>query len=130
MVMASLPPEPILPRSSAAHPADGAPAVLVQTWSHLHSQAQTLALLAGIAPEPEPARAPMTPLMEAAPLWQRNLAAQGIDDIAAMLGSGLAALATLSARGADTTAPALALWREFHAARGAILAMLHAEAMV
>jgi putative intracellular protease/amidase len=50
--------------------------------------------------------------------------AQGLADIDAMLVPGLSALATLTARGQDATTPALALWREFHAARGSVLAAL------
>jgi hypothetical protein len=37
-------------------------------------------------------------------------------------------LATLTARGQDTSAPALALWREFHAARASVLAALQPAA--
>ena len=40
-----------------------------------------------------------------------------------MLQPGLFALRAIAARGQDTTAPALALWREFHALRSALLAL-------
>ena len=78
--------------------------------------------MARIAPEVTPQ--PLAPLIENARDWQRNLAAQGLADIEAMLVPGLTALATLTARGQDTAAPALALWREFHAARSSVLAAL------
>jgi hypothetical protein len=119
--MASLPPEPILPVTEA-RPASG-PAALVAQWEALHSSARALGRMAQIAPE---ALHPgFDKLVEEAQPWQRTLAAQGLDDIAAMLAAGLAALGTLSARGQDTAAPALALWREFHAARASVLAALN-----
>ena len=52
--------------------------------------------------------------------------AQTVADCTAMLDSGLAALGTLTRRGQDTAAPALVLWREFHAARAAMIAVLEA----
>ena len=42
----------------------------------------------------------------------------------AMLQPGIAALLGVNARGADPRAAALALWREFIAARAALLALL------
>jgi hypothetical protein len=115
--MASLPPEPILPTNDAPCAAGA----LVGQWEALHREAARLAALAGIAPEaPQP---DFAALVAPAGAWQRGLAARGLVDIAAMLQPGLAALATLSARGQDTAAPALALWREFHAARASVLAL-------
>ena len=52
------------------------------------------------------------------------LARETIGDIDAMLQPGLAALRAIAARGQDTTAPAIALWREFHASRNALLALV------
>jgi hypothetical protein len=120
--MASLPPEPIL--SAPAAPVAGE--ALAAQWEGLHARAAGLAALAGIAPEAAPS--PMASLAETARDWQLTLAAQGLEDIEAMLGAGLAALATLTARGQDTAAPALALWREFHAARASVLAALQPAA--
>jgi hypothetical protein len=124
--MASLPPEPILPLADPRFEAAPAPAALVAQWEALHATAASLGKLAQIAPEA--GAPPFGPLVEAALPWQLTLAAQGLDDIAAMLAPGLAALGTLTARGQDTAAPALALWREFHAARAGVLAALHAPA--
>ncbi len=124
--MASVPPEPIL---AAADPRLGvapAPAALVAQWEALHTSAASLGRLAQIAPET--AAPPFDRLVETALPWQLNLAAQGMDDMAAMLAPGLAALGTLTARGQETAAPAIALWREFHAARASVLAALHAPA--
>ena len=131
--MATLPPETILlPDDSLAGPVAGSVAAdagvaggLEHAWLALHWQANEVAHLAQIAAEP--AAAPIANLIANAQPWRRNLAAQGVDDVTAMLGSGLAALATLSGRGQDTAAPALALWREFHAARGALVALLQPD---
>lgn len=136
--MATLPPETILPRDCVDHigvASDDvraiaeANAVLTEGWIALHAQAARLALLARINPEPARAQDGFAALLSLARPWQRTLVSQGIDDIAAMLGSGLAALATLSGRALDTAAPALALWREFHAARAALLDVLKAESV-
>jgi phage-related tail protein len=122
--MASLPPETILSADAVTHPGGAAPTALEAAWIDLHRQAGDLARLAQIAAEPAKISAAPCGLIAKARPWQTNLFEQGIEDVAAMLGSGMAALATLSARGQDTAAPALALWREFHAARGALLAVL------
>lgn len=122
--MASFPPEPILPLADPRLAGAPTPAALVAQWEALHASAATLAKLAQIAPET--GAVPFDRLVERALACQLTLAAQGMDDIAAMLASGLAALGTLTARGQDAAAPALALWREFHAARAGVLAALHA----
>ena len=117
--MASLPPEPIL--AAPVAPAAQA-AMLSAQWDLVHARAAELCALAGIAPD-TPCEG-LGPLLGQARDWQRDLAAQGLADIEAMLGAGLAALATLAARGQEAGAPALALWREFHAARASVLAVL------
>jgi hypothetical protein len=117
--MATLPPEPILPARQAPQLS---PAVLAQKWAAIHADAARLNALARIAPESEPP--PITTLLETARDWQCTLAAQGIEDIEAMLVPGLSALSTLGERGQDCASPALALWREFHAARASVLAVL------
>jgi hypothetical protein len=119
--MASLPPEPILPRDPAPQPDADASATLAEQWDKLHERAAALARLARLAPEPPQPRDAFAALVDTASDWQLAHAGQGIADVAALLDSGLAALATLSARGQDAAVPALALWREFHAARGAVL---------
>ena len=116
--MASLPPEPIL-RAPAAPASTEA---LAAQWEALHARAAELCALAQIAPDSAPEA--LEPLLGHAREWQRNLAAQGLGDIEAMLGAGLSALATLAARGQEPQVPALALWREFHAARASVLAAL------
>ncbi len=130
MRMASFPPEPILseqvPDQALAQLAGVSlrcdPPALVEQWRSLHAQAARLGALAQIAPEA--GNAPFARLIAESRDWQRVLVAQGLADIDAMLVPGLSALATLTARGQDATTPALALWREFHAARGSVLAAL------
>jgi hypothetical protein len=116
--MATVPPETILPQAATS------PDALAIVWARLQGQAGQLALLARLAAEAEPESAAIEPLLAAAKPWQYTLAEQTIADIDAMLESGLTALATLSRRGQDTAAPALVLWREFHAARAALLGVL------
>ena len=122
--MATFPPEPTLPRTAAATGCAAAHAALEAEWLALQRQLDELAQLARIAPEPELPAGSFGHLLAAARPSQINLIAQGIEDAAAMLDSGMAALAVLSLRGQDSTAPALALWRECHAARAAMLALL------
>jgi hypothetical protein len=125
--MATLPPETILPTPAplpgGRNDAAGTEA-LTDALVALHGQAAALAMLARLAPEPAEIGADLgTVIAEAAP-WQRKLVAQTVSDCAAMLDTGLAALGTLARRGQDPAAPALALWREFHAARAAMVSVL------
>ena len=119
--MATLPPETILPDQA---PLVADPEALITALAALHGQAAALALLARIAPEPAGTGGALTAVIAEARPWQRALAARAVADSAAMLESGLSALATLARRGQDSSAPALVLWREFHAARAAIMAVL------
>lgn len=105
---------------------DGGPVgpegTLSARWGELHRQAERVARIAQLSPEPfvgDLASFPDT--MGDAQEWQRELAWQGIDDIDAMMRPGLAALETLRQRGQPAHVPALALWREFYTARGTIL---------
>ena len=63
-------------------------------------------------------------LIGAAEPWRRELAARGIDEMAAMMEPGLEALLGVNARGADPRAAALALWQEFEQARASLLTLL------
>lgn len=128
--MATLPPEPILPPGPAGPAilaADAAPEVLAEALVALHGKAASLALLARLAPEPVEIGGELGAAIARAYPWQRALVAQTLGDCAAMLDTGLAALGTLLRRGQDPAAPALVLWREFHAAREAIAGVLAAE---
>ncbi|HSJ78370.1 MAG TPA: hypothetical protein VK913_06495 [Erythrobacter sp.] len=126
--MATLPPETILSPGSGERRGSAAPDPLVAAWTALHGQAAQLALLARIAPGPQADETAIAAALDEAKPWQQALVAQGIGDVAAMLDAGLKALGTLSRRGQDTAAPALTLWREFHAAHTALLGVLGASA--
>ncbi len=98
---------------------------LAQRWQDLHASAALLAKAADLTPEAfEGKLAAFPDTLGGASEWQRELAERGIDDIDAMMRPGLTALNTLTARGSDTSAPAIALWREFHHAREAVLATI------
>ncbi len=126
--------------SSFAPPAPAAPAVLPgigraefghasasavsMKWSALHEAASVVATLAGLAPEsmrPDVRNFPA--VMRDTGGWRKELSEQGIDDLSAIMEPGLAALLAVHARGVDPASAALALWQEFHAARGALLAL-------
>jgi hypothetical protein len=122
--MATLLPETILspPAGLLADPA--APEALAEALVALHGKASSLAMLARLAPEPVEIGGELGAVIARATPWQRALVAQTAADCAAMLETGLSALGTLSRRGQDTAAPALVLWREFHAARAAMVSVL------
>ncbi|WP_300595743.1 hypothetical protein [Erythrobacter sp.] len=105
-------------------PTGGHSATLAAKWEDLHQHAAQVAKLAQLSPEPFTGPLAAFPAQIGdATEWQRELAWQGVDDIEAMMRPGLAALETLRQRGASANAPALALWREFYTARGAVLAL-------
>lgn len=98
---------------------------LGRRWSALQDAASAVGLMAGLAPEKPDSRVRNLPtLVRNAEPWRRELAMNRVADISAMLEPGLAALLAVYARGQDATAPALTLWREYHAARTALLALL------
>ncbi len=103
-------------------------AQFAQNWQRLHDQAGEVAELAGISREKFEGEIAAFPghLCDAGEAAQ-ELAWQGIEDIDAMLQPGLTALRTITARGQDASVPALALWREFHCARAAILRLTGAD---
>lgn len=102
----------------------GSANVMSLKWSALHEAAAIVGSLAGIASEPmRPDVRNFPSAVREAGGWRREAAEQGIEDISAILEPGLSALLTVHARGADPAAPALALWREFQAARDALLTL-------
>lgn len=110
----------------AASGSTGTQETLASKWADLHDQAARLAQIASLSPEPFAGAVAAFPAqISDASEWRRELAWQGIDDIEAMMRPGLAALATLVQRGAAANAPALALWREFYYARGAVMELAH-----
>ena len=100
---------------------DGDTDVLVRKWSAIRQAANVVAALAGVGADSFGAAARDYPAtMRAAGGWRLALAAQGIDDLAAVMEPGLAALLSLHRRGADPLVAAQALWEEFAAARAAM----------
>lgn len=94
-------------------------------WAALSDAGAVVAALAGVEPETPDLRLRNFPLLiREAPLWQRELAQNAVEDLAAVMEPGLAALLAINARGADPRPAARALWAEFRAARQAVLALL------
>jgi hypothetical protein len=94
-------------------------------WSALHDAANAVAALAGLAAEkPDLAVRAFPGRLRDAGGRRFQLVDHGVADIAAFMQPGLAALLAVSARGQDATAPALALWQEFYAARAAVMGLL------
>ncbi|MDB5726211.1 MAG: hypothetical protein JWQ16_2965 [Novosphingobium sp.] len=94
-------------------------------WSVLHHVAGVVATLAGLPGDASGAATTGYPAtMHAAGGWRLALAAQGVDDLAAVMEPGLAALLAIHSRGADPLVAAQALWEEFEAARAALLALI------
>lgn len=126
----TIPTAPVRP-GSAGLPGSGRPSfgqaatsALAMKWSALHDAAAVVATLAGQAGNGMSNEMRAFPtVMHDAGGWRQVLAGQGIDDLAAIMEPGLAALLAAHARGADTSAPALALWEEFLSARAALLAL-------
>ncbi|GGD62424.1 hypothetical protein [Aurantiacibacter arachoides] len=94
-------------------------------WAALGEAGKVVAMLAGIEPEREDKGVRNFPaqIRDAEP-WRRELADNGCIDLAAVMEPGIAALLAINARGADCKPAALALWREFSAARTAMLGLL------
>ena len=121
---------PSMPSSTAGNAAqrqqlqDNRPSMSVQ-WAALQDAAAAVATLAGLAPEKTSAQIRNFPaLIRDAGGWRQELAERGIADLSAIMQPGLTALLAVNARGQVATAPALTLWREFHNARAAILALV------
>ena len=97
-------------------------------WAALADAAEVVATLAGIEPErPTPEVRNFPALIRDAEAWRREQAENGIADLAAVMEPGLAALLAVNTRGANPRPAAMALWREFTAARSAILSLLPAN---
>ena len=104
----------------APRPANGLPV----RWTALSDAASIVAALAGVEPEPATVAVRDFPgLIAGAEAWRREQAENGIADLAAVMEPGIVALLAIHARGSDSRSAAMALWREFVAARGAILAL-------
>lgn len=96
--------------------------LLSEQWEAVHEAAGAVAALAQLGREAPSADINDLPQRAASKGgWRYEMAARGIEDLAAFMQPGLRALLALTAQGQDTTAAALTLWREFHTARSAIL---------
>ena len=116
--------------SSADGRAATAPGGTGFKWAALQEAGTVVSVLAGEAPErvsPEIRNFPA--LIRDADGWRREFAEKGIDDLAALMEPGIAALLAVNARGIDARHAASALWREFVAARAALLALVPSGAM-
>ncbi len=101
---------------------------LEMRWDALHDAAEAVAQLAQLAHEhPVGAIATLPTRAARAGGWRCQAVANGIDDLALVMQTGLRALIGAADNGRDTTAAALTLWREFHAARQAICAFVEPE---
>lgn len=102
----------------------GSSAMSVQ-WAALQDAAGAVAALAGLAAEKPTAQVRNFPaLIRDVGGWRLQMATDGVSDLAAMMAPGVKALLAVSARGQDPTPAALTLWREYHHARAALLALV------
>ena len=103
-------------------------ATLANQWEAVHEAAAAVGHLAQLGRE-EPGEDVLALPLRAAEAggFAFEAAARGIDDLAAVMQPGLRALLSLNAQGHDTTAAALTLWREFHNARSAVIALAPAD---
>lgn len=115
---------PFFPGTSAEL-RSGDPGATGERWAALAEAGALVAALAGIAPGAlaESAQT-FAPRLSRAEAWRREHAERALADLAAIMEPGIAALLAVRARGADPQPAARALWREFAAARAAILALL------
>ncbi|SFF77859.1 hypothetical protein SAMN05518801_101453 [Novosphingobium sp. CF614] len=93
-------------------------------WSALHDAASAVAAMAGTecaAISSDIRNFPAT--VRNAEGWRRTLVEQGIEDLSAIMQPAVSALLAALAHGADPRPAALALWREFVAARDALLGL-------
>jgi len=114
-----------LPGTGRASFGQASVSALSMKWAALHDAAGVVTALAGMTPEPMPPEVRNYPaVMRDAGGWRRDLAEQGVEDLAAVMEPGLAALLSIHARGANPAAAAQALFEEFRAARAALLTLV------
>lgn len=97
---------------------------MAQRWKALEQAGAAVAILAGISGDAAASQSGVIPeAFISVKGWRREALANGLEDLAAIMEPGLAALLAIKSRGSNATAPALALWREFDAARTALFAL-------
>ena len=120
--MNAVPPSFAAARQGSGH---GVSSATSMKWAALADAANVVAILAGIEPErPSPEQRNFPALIREAEAWRKVRAEHGIDDLAAVMEPGIAALLAVNARGADPRPAALSLLHEFNAARAALLGLL------
>lgn len=118
-------PAGMLPGSGRAEFGQASASAMSMKWAALHDAAGVVATLAGLATEPmKPEVRNFPAIMRDVGGWRRNLAEQGIADLAAIMEPGIAALLAVQARGVSPASAALALCQEFLAARNGLLALV------
>lgn len=116
---------PQFSKPANAETAQGGVSVLTRQWAALQDAGSAVAAMAGLAPEQLSQKVRQFPaLIKDADSWRLELAKNQVADMTAMMQPGLSALLAVNARGQDATAAALTLWREYHAAREAVLLLL------
>lgn len=104
---------------------DAASNAMSMKWAALDDAAGVVCSLAGLQPEMRKAEVRNFPaIMRDTGGGRLALAQQGVDDLAAIMEPGLAALLAVSARGGSPAAAARALWQEFQSARAALLELI------
>ncbi|WP_067789803.1 hypothetical protein [Paraurantiacibacter namhicola] len=105
--------------------ANASASALSRQWAALQDAARVVSALAGLEAErPSPEIRNFPALVRDCGAWRQAIAEDGIADLAAMMQPGITALLGVNARGADARPAALALLREFNAARASLLSLL------
>lgn len=116
-------PRPALPVADRPQAAPGTGALALR-WEAIHTAAGAVAAFAGIVAQPLGEEVRNFPeAMREFGGWRRNVALQGVEDLAAILDPGLAALLAVHDSGTDAAPAAITLWQEFLTARDALLAL-------
>lgn len=118
----------MLPPAGKPNERKNGPDALAVQWDAVHEAAAAVGVLAQLGEEEVTDEIGSLP-QRAFKLGgtKLELIGRGIDDLAAVMEPGLRALLALTATGQDTTSAALTLWREFHTARAAVLALAPPE---
>jgi hypothetical protein len=115
----------LLPGSGRAEFGQASANAMSMKWAALHDAAGVVAMLAGTAAEPmKPEIRNFPATMRDAGGWRRTMAEQGIEDLAAIMEPGIAALLSVQARGVSPAFAAQALWQEFLSARNGLLTLV------
>ena len=116
------------PEQIRAMQATSMAAEIASRWFVLHEMGQAIAVKAALSTEAFSGDLAAFPERIAqGNISHIQLALWSLEDIDAMAQPGLTALTAIEARGQDVTAPALTLWREFHRARSAVMALCEEE---